>query len=299
MRSMLSVVIMLLSNYASAYDVWFNSNDPNFIKEIVQNKNKNALKGVKVYKMLSQNIMYSSDKELKEFFKFAKDNRIQLALESPVLVSDRQGRGHKVEGFSSEGLMPAVLKKIKINGGNLNFFSIDETFYYSILYKGENSVGYSLTKYQEEMIRRLKIVRSYFPNAVIGDIEPFTQIENANLLSSYFDALDNIDKVVNIDYIHYDVLWQANWPLTLRKLRDIANKRNLKLGVIFNASGKIYSNNTWISLAKANIEKVTSSGIYFDHAIVQGWGKYPNKTFPRADVDSQLNMVDFIHKSLK
>lgn len=294
MRYLMFCLMICVSPYVAAYDIWFNSNERFFLNDVIQEQNKESLKNVNVYKMLSQNVMYSSDRDLRLFFKYLKENNIKLALESPVLVW-KKDKGFKLEGFSSQGLMPAVLRKIKSNGGELNFFAMDEAFYFSVLYKGNNSAKYSISQYQEEVVDRLNIVKSIFPDVKIGDIEPYIQIENEKLLVDYFRVIKEISKEVKIDFIHFDVLWQGNWPLTLQKMREFTINNDMKLGVIFNASGEIDNNALWIDTAKSNVEHVIANGTSFEDAVIQGWGNYPDKSFPRKDADSQLSMIDFLH----
>ena len=286
-------LVMFLSFSVKASDIWYTPNVTNYTDIIINDKDGQILKNVSVFKLLYENIAHSSDSDLRKLFTYLRNKNIKFALEAPALVWNNN-KGYKVEGFAPPGLLKAVLKKIKNNGGDLSYVAMDEPYYFSKLYNKKNKANLSDSDFIEQVSTSIKLVHEYFPYAEIGDIEPFTQIENSGALGKYFSIIDFLGKSkdTHLEFINYDPLWGANWVLTVRKLADLTKKRSMKLGIIFNAKPGINVQSLWLKSVVLNMQSFKNNRLPIDNVIIQSWGGIPIKFFPRVKGESHLGLID-------
>lgn len=287
----LSIFLFPISSTAS--DIWYTPNVTNYTQVFMKDNKGEDLKGVAVFKLLYENIAYASDSELRSLFSYLKKNHVKFALEVPALVwTDKAG--YKVEGFAPPGFLKAVIDKIKINGGELSYVSFDEPYYYAEIYDGVNKAKFSDRMLIEQILSSIKIIHNYYPTAKIGDIEPFTQIDDKALLTRYFKIISLLSKngEGNISFIDYDPLWEANWILTIMKLHDLSKNMGMKIGVIFNAKPDIKDQVSWLKNVILNMQSFKERKLPIDNVIIQSWGGIPIDFAPRKKGKSHLGLID-------
>ena len=304
-KILLLFIILCLNNVSFAsVKIWFCPNDSGFITDKqLEKKWAHSRENIDVYKFYYQLILNDSYEGLKKKISFLQSNNIQIAVELPPLVWEENGRGFKIESFQRKGLIESVMKKLKAVNANLDYVALDEPLYFAHYMNGPSAVNYNLDVLASKISDSLKIVYAYYPNVIVGEIEPIgafkhlTMTEKYNLFNNWFVAFNNKnDKPLK--FLHDDVSWRDDWENEITLLHQLTKKNNLENGIIFNSAYQWYNSELWMKSARHNIDKVLSKDSLIPNvAVLQSWNKSPEIIADDNNISAHSSLVlYFINK---
>jgi hypothetical protein len=232
-----------------------------------------------------------NERSLDQYFRAIKANHFQFVLETGLLL-DTQIIGTAVtqtcakEAFGREAALRAMLQKIKDAGGTVDILRMDEPFHFGTL-----SCTDTIPNIAQDIARAIPIVRSYFPNARIGDVEPVTGAPDQPAIVG--ERLDAYRAAVGAPpaFFHVDAAWNVgpairNFPLIAR----IAHERGVPFGVIYDADDE-RTDQDWTRSAIAHFTEVESGPRPFvNQAIFQSWTAFPTETLPEQTPGKLMNV---------
>jgi hypothetical protein len=195
--------------------------------------------------------------------------------------------GHGVESYYDPPGARKVAEKIRAAGGQIDMVAMDEPLYYGHYYNGRDACHSSIENVAERAAAIMREYQNAFPNAMIGDIEPFPAITNQpNWQAEYKAWMQAFSRATgqNIAFLHVDINWRqdnANWRQSLRQIASFAQASHLPLGIIYNANmtPSILSDQAWLNSALQNTTEIENKmGIVPAQAIFHSWDKFPRRS---------------------
>ena len=132
---------------------------------------------VTVVGILTQALLKIPDAELTKVAARLKQKHMALGIEMLAQAdNDPTGCGGGVEGYYAPFMVAALAAKLKRTGAELSYIAMDEPLWFGHYYKEKNACRSLIDIVAERVAKNLHEYLKVFPNAVIGDIEPFPSI---------------------------------------------------------------------------------------------------------------------------
>ncbi|MBV8140208.1 MAG: hypothetical protein JO121_31910 [Deltaproteobacteria bacterium] len=250
------------------------------------------------------------DDELKEVLADLKRRGIKLG----IPISPLAGRptpeapecGVGVEGFSAPPQALAISRKIKRLGGTVDYFSMDEPFYFGHVYVGDPKHGgggkhrgcqLSIDDVAQDAAKRIKDIHSVFPDAKVGDGEPFAQFDERQWqqwmddLPRWFDAFQSATGE-RLAYFRVDLWWRSPWQQRMAQLKKLLDAKQIPLQIIYDGPSWAQSDRIWIDEAEQHfkdfegVNRISPSGV-----VIQSWTAKPSHALPENDPGTLTNLV--------
>ncbi len=240
----------------------------------------NAARHVSVFKLYGEWVAsWAARAQLQRVVTDLKRRHIALAVEAgPLDATTECGQG--VEGFAGmhEGIK--IANAIKSAGGTLRYVAFDEPFYNAALSTGQNACHWDAIKVAAGVAAYVRAIRTVFPKARFGDIEPLT---TETPLARYEEWIDAYRQVTgeSLAFFHLDVWYTLpRWPQLVSDLEEFAHSRSVPFGVIYNGDYHDASDQVWLAKAQARFEQYETEGGHPDHAVLQSWTDEPDRVLP-------------------
>jgi hypothetical protein len=167
-------------------------------------------------------ILRESDAVLQAVFADLKRRHIALAMEMGFLSgkdsSGRQACGVGIEGFGAAGSAKVFAERIKKNGGELEYFAMDEPLWYGHHFKGKNACRWPMSEVARDIATESAALREMFPSVEIGDVEPIGTAQPPDWIEEIAQWTEVYRQVVGqkLSFIHADVAWTCpSWQQQL------------------------------------------------------------------------------------
>jgi hypothetical protein len=245
--------------------------------------------GTTAFKISTQLVLRGSDEQLRTVFAGLKARHVALAIELGVLVySDACGKG--TEGFGSPPAVETVAKRIKNLGGELDYVAMDEPVTWGHAKQGKNKLGYAYCEYSVDQLAdqaaaKAAILKSYFPNVRIGEIDAVNS-RFPGLVDAEIGFLDAFHKKSGLrpEFLHADVAWDSNWRPGLEDLARRLRARGIRLGVVCDGDLKPASDEQWVALSLQRCRTLANDpNINPDDLVIQTWTAWPHRMLPETD----------------
>lgn len=229
---------------------------------------------------------------LDQYFRNIKARHMTFALEIGLLVdtltnSSKINRTCGSEAVGREPELRLVLRKIKLAGGNLDYLRMDEPFYYGVISCHETPEH--VAQYLHRTIDG--IVRSYFPDVKIGDVEPVSgAADAAQTITAWADAYRK-ELGTPLAFFHADAAWLSGIPArNFPALQQAMHQRGISFGIIYDgesdASSTVWTNGAIEHFTQA--ESVLKTPI--DQAIFMSWTAEPDAILPEKKLGTLTNV---------
>ena len=243
------------------------------------------------FKISTQFVLRGSDDQLRTFLSDLQRRHIGVALELGTLVLSERC-GFHVEGYASPRGVEAAAKRIKSVGGVLDYVAMDEPVWFGHIFTSGSGgrVGCQdpITDLADQVAPKLAILREYFPNVQIGDVEPV----NARKPEFIRDIITFVDAIrqktgMSFAFVHADIAWSTNWQPMLQELAMQLRGRGIRFGVICDGDVNAGGNEAWVDQAVQRCTSIAANpSTRPDDFIVQSWEPLPTKMLPESDPGS-------------
>lgn len=256
---------------------------------------------IDVFRLYPGFVGRSTDAELTAIFSYLNAKGIALALEWPMLTWDTSsGDGCGVEGYTSPTDAASTAARIYNLGGNLAYIGMDEPLYFGHFYSGTNAAQDDLATLASDVAGNIAAFRAYFPNVVVGDIEPIDAMPEADWYDTTADWLNAYENAVGepLGFFHIDQLWDEAWQTRTPYIAALLNDESIPMGVIFNAVGGSATDATWMERAEVNIQRYNASLCPDpDHVVIQNWALQPAYILPETSPTAYSYLVNYYFSS--
>jgi hypothetical protein len=230
------------------------------------------------------------EQQLKAVIDGLRQRKIALALETGLLIASTRCP-KKDEAHITIKEVEFMLGRIRLLGGELRYVAIDEPVTYGRR-PINGTCAESLDEIAQELMPSISLVKSAFPQAVIGEIEVVDK--TPQLLHDVEAFVPIFERMTGhrIAFLHTDVDWS---PEALQHLVDVgrfAKSNSIPFGVIYDAIGGVTSDIAWTNSAQQHIDQV-ELGLHVkpDAAIFQTWVPYPTHLLPENRPGTLTNVV--------
>ncbi|MBV8701060.1 hypothetical protein [Bradyrhizobium sp.] len=238
---------------------------------------------VQVVGILTQALLKIPDTELAKVAARLKEKHIALGVEMLAQADDGPpGCGGGVEGYFPTYMVAALAAKLKRTGAEIGYIAMDEPLWFGHYYDGKNACHSSIDNVADRVAKNLHEYLKVFPNASIGDGEPFPSItDQPTWKDDYRHWMEAFHAKVGkeLAFTNVDINWGVkNWPASLQAVARFAQEVKIPLGVIYNAGPPpaSMSNQAWLDEAVRNFTYIENTlRIVPNWVVFTSWEKYP------------------------
>jgi hypothetical protein len=148
-----------------------------------------------------------------------------------------------------------------------------------------------------------------FPNAIVGDTEPFPAVSaQPNWAAGFAAWTQTFHRATGtqLAFLQLDFNWgdpklntgsthdgsnAAAIAALARQVAAVARQNGLKVGMIYWGGGA--SDAQWMDRARLLIREVAAAGVNLDQAVFVSWNPYPARTFPASDPTALTNLIPY------
>jgi hypothetical protein len=264
-------------------------------------------------------IYSASNKVLRPIVNFLNTHGIGIEIESPALQA-LPTCGAGVEGYVPYGLSGldlrsftlAYLQKLKALGAHVLFVKVDEPYYFGnvvsdaalqqiALAAGDKtspvSCHFSVPQVAREVGRFAKLVKTVYPAAEIGDVEPVRpDTYDPNAVTALDTWLDTY-RLVNgapFPFFFADVDFSdPAWPALLQQLAVSSHLRGTRFGIIYIGDTQDSSDAEWTSQVVARFDEYQGQDQGRpDYVLFQSWQPEPTLCLPESDPTTFTGVID-------
>ena len=191
----------------------------------------------------------------------------------------------------------ALMDRLAAYGGRTAYIDIDEAYYHGS--KSVYGCSYSMSRSADETISFMNLIHAKYPDAVIGDIEPYPYFSAATLeqwITTFRQRAGYELPFFHLDVDRNDRHWNIN---DVKALETFCRGRGIRFGVIYNDNVQPFARSDqgfyqrtmdWASVVKAG--RVTP-----EDRILQSWNDRPDYNLPDSSGYSFTELVrDFARK---
>ena len=217
--------------------------------------------------------MHRPDSALQQLFGDLRRRHIQLGIAlSPLSARpspEAPECGVGIESYSAPGEALMIARKVKhgwaarstITRWTSPFFLVTCTRKIRTIIPPAKKPGdatLSISEIAQDAAKRIKDVHSVFPDAKIGDVEPFMQLDDGQWeeeLSQWFDAFQSATGQ-RLAYFRLDMWWNLPWQRRIGRLVNLLHSKQVPLQVIYDGASFAPSDRVWIDEAAQQLQRV-------------------------------------------
>lgn len=261
-----------------------------------------------IFKFGTRFVLHSDDAELKTVIDDLRRRHIAFAVELGVLESGGPGTcGYGVEGYGNPTAVESVARRVKALGGQIDNVAMDEPVWFGhIVDKVSKSNGngcrYSVPEIAEKAAAKIAVLRRYFPDIKIGDIEPVSARapggpQSIDDILTFENLLREKTGAAPV-FFHADMAWAfQGWQPLLETLATRLRASGVRFGVICDGDPTAGGNDAWVDQAVERCRKVAANPrTRPEDFIVQSWEPLPTRMLPETDPGSLTYEVNAVSK---
>jgi hypothetical protein len=239
-----------------------------------------------VYETSNEYIERENDANLVKIWTDLSARGIKFAVALQPVEIDKDQKCGIGEGYSPQQDNAAGAEKLRRLGIVPSIIVLDEPLWFG---------HFDLTKCQfttadlaDRVGRNVNEYLGRFPDAIVGEIEPFPVVSNQSTWKADYAAFSarlGAAQGRPISFLQTDVDWSAPDHLSaLVEAKTTASLLGQKFGIIYNGTPDAGSGEIWVGEAIKHFEDVESIGrLIPDQAIAATWDANPKKILPESD----------------
>ena len=239
---------------------------------------KTVAGAVRVIQFPPTSIDRARDSDLREALADIKRRNLAFAIGTGLLIRSDRCRA-KTEAYVDQKTMEALFDKLRRNGADVKYVTMDEPFFYGHRDSSPTSCHEPPQALAQALKESIAIVRKYFPNAQFGADEVVDG--SAPWVRELAEWADTFRAVTGepLAYIHTDLNWTEGAVRNLAPLAAALKQRHVALGVIYDAdSANNNSDENWSRNTISHFAEIESGlGVHPEHAVIETWVKTPTR----------------------
>jgi hypothetical protein len=247
---------------------------------------------VRVIQFPPTSVERARDSDLREALADLKRRNIAFAIGTGLLIRSDRCRA-QTEAYVDQKTMEALFDKLRRNGADVKYVTMDEPFFYGHRDSSPTSCHESPQALAKALKESITFVRKYFPNAKFGADEVVDG--SGPWVHELVQWTDTYKAVTGepLAYIHADLNWTEATIRNVVPLAAALKQRQVPLGVIYDAdASNNNSDENWTRNTISHFAKVENEiGIRPDHAVIETWVKTPMRMLPENQGGTFTNVV--------
>lgn len=233
------------------------------------------------------------DGELRHALTELRDWGVSLALESGAVKT--WGRTADV----TYGATKIALERVRSLGGQVKFIAMDEPLFYGTQ-KPPEGCGYDMEKTLDETIAFIRRIKTFDPDIIVGDIEPWPRHEKDELKRWIIRFREKAGH--ELPFFHLDVDYNAvkAWNKTIQDIRELQSfcrSRGIRFGVIIWCNTPPVNSDRDFYVGSFNWAAIVHTIGPIDDVIIQSWLPFPKYNLPDSGGFSFTQLVrDYVRK---
>jgi hypothetical protein len=242
-----------------------------------------AASHLQVFKLYGEWVAYrATDEVLRLAVADIRRRGLELAVEAgPLNPLPKCGQGG--EGFAGTDEGRNIARRIEEAGGRLDLIALDEPFFFARIYDGPNACGWDGERIARGVGDFISIMRSVFPEVIVGDTEPLAGGGDA---AAYRGWLRTFRRVNGYDlaFLRMDIDWaRPTWPDEVKAIENFGREFGVPVGIIYNGNYQDPTDEAWLSIAGERVKRYElEAGGRPDHVLFQSWQDKPDRTLPES-----------------
>jgi hypothetical protein len=224
-----------------------------------------------------------SDDDLHRIMQVLQAHNIALEVGMGLLTGSERCGIH-VEGYTARAQSLHDATRLKAAAVNVDYFGMDEPLWFGHRYSGRNACHSSSEDIVADVAEKVKQVKSVFPHAKIGDVEPVSGAFGMSWVDELEKWFDDYQAATGdrLAFFRADIQWNSSWQEPLRRLRTILRRRGIPLQIIYNSGA--HSDAEWTNDAMEHArEYEVVAKLPLDAAVFQCWTDNPSRDLPESD----------------
>lgn len=235
---------------------------------------------------------YQTDAQSTQFFQYLNNNGLKFITGPQMLCAATNGTCATGEGYGSMSTINTELNNIARFGGSVYSIIPDEPLYWG----HEVKCQLSISACAQQVTDSMNAIKSYFPNVLTEDIEPFGSVPVADLKSwiSAYRSLGGPPLVAFYDDPYYLDRLNDRLPYT-----QAITDAGLAYGPCFNGmSSAATSDAQWVQSCLEAIQIYNASALPVPTRIGFGtWAMYPQQVVPETSPNTMAYAVNYYFAS--
>lgn len=251
---------------------------------------------IQVLGIATQMVEMGPDALLSSVISFVSNRQLALDVELHMNTYGHDDCGHipYIESYAAPGIVKKDMERLQKLGADVRYVTMDEPLWFGHEFNGSRNACHDEI---EEVARRVSVsvadVKKVFPNARIGQVEPFTgtrpdwPAKIRAWLEAYRAATGEYPA-----YFHADVSWSN--PVALNQLIAIAThvrSLGIRFGVIYNGDSTDVSGEIFNDKAISRFKYVEAALGWRPDAIIMSWTYAPERNLPEGEVGTMTNLL--------
>ena len=245
-----------------------------------------------VFKLYGEWVAYhATPDQLRTAVEAIRDRGMALAVEAGPLDPPPEC-GNGIEGFAGSDEGALIANRVIEAGGRIDLIALDEPLYFASIYDGDQSCGWEPDMVAAEVGEFIGLMQGFFPDVLIGDIEPTPTPTTAG---TYISWLESFRQVNGYDpaFLHLDIDWSRDeWPVTAQEIVDFGSEFGVPIGIIYTGNHSDPDDATWLAITGERVKEYEEvSGQAPPHVVFQSWMDHPDFALPENETGTFSNLV--------
>lgn len=254
-----------------------------------------------VFGMYAGWITAASDPELQSVVAFLNAHNVGIEIEAPALQA-QASCGSGVEGYVPYGqslydFTLAYLQRLKGLGAQVLFIKVDEPYYFGSVVNDPRSCHFSVTEVASEVGQYVQLVKTIYPNAEVGDVEPIiASAYDPDVVTAIGQWHDTYQTVTGepLPFFFADIDFSnPAWPTIVKAMENATRQQGLHFGIIYIGDLTDVSDSEWASKVVARFQTYEGqNGGRPDYALFQSWEPHPQLCLPETNPITFTGVID-------
>jgi hypothetical protein len=260
-----------------------------------------AMAHTQVFGMYAGWITTASDQELESVVAFLNAHNMGIELEAPAMQA-QASCGSGVEGYMPYGqslneFTLAYLQRLQALDAHVLFIKVDEPYYFGSVVNDPRSCHFSVTEVASQVGQYAQLVKTVYPNAAVGDVEPIIASAYApDVVTAMGQWHETYQAVTGEPFPFYiaDIDFSnPAWPTLVKQIENQTRQSGMHFGIIYIGDMTDISDAEWTSKAVMRFETYEGeNGGRPDYALFQSWEPHPQFCLPETDPYTFTGVLD-------
>lgn len=261
----------------------------------------NAAAHTRVFGLYAGWITATSDQELQQTVAFINAHKMGIEIEAPALQATSTC-GSGVEGYvpfgqSLHDFTLAYLQRLQALGASVLYVKVDEPYYFGSVVADPRACHWPVSQVSTAVGAYAQLVKSIYPNAAIGDVEPIiASAYSPDVVTAVDQWHDNYLTITGAPFAFFIAdtdFSNPSWPTIVKELEDGTRQRGMHFGIIYTGDQQDVSDAEWTSKAVARFQIYQGqNGGRPDYVLFQSWEPHPKFCLPETDPTTFTGVID-------
>ncbi len=247
---------------------------------------------LQVFKLYGEWVAYgATPTQLARAVDWIRSHGLALAIEAGPLDPPADC-GQGIEGFAGSDEGALIARRVIEAGGRIDAIALDEPYYFGSIYDGPNACHWDATRVASEVGEYVELMRSFFPDVVVGDTEP-TPLPTSP--STYTDWLETFRDTNGYDlgFLHLDIDWgREGWATDAAAVVRFGASFGVPVGIIYTGNFADTTDEQWLAIAGERVEEYERvAGAAPPHVLFQSWMDHPDRALPETEPGTFTGLI--------